>query len=305
MISVVIPIYNEIRLLDELHRRCVDVMDSLGEPFEIIFIDDGSDDGSLEKMIDMHKLDRRVKIIELSRNFGHQMAISAGMEHASGDLTVIMDGDLQDPPEIIPDMVQKLRDENLDVVNAARATRGERLPRKILANLFHWIFRKLSHIRDTGSFGNFAVVNRTVLKSMLQYRERSRYLPGIRASIGFRQGTVEYARKKRKAGKSKMSIRNLFNLAFDAFFSFSKWPIKMASYLGIIGFAFFAVLFYIRLHKPPTEGLLAQFTPGDIALLALGCIQLLFIGIIGEYLFRAYKEVQQRPVYVIRNTYFD
>jgi dolichol-phosphate mannosyltransferase len=305
MISVVIPIFNEIKIIDELRLRCIQVLEDIGDPFEIIFVDDGSFDGSLEKLIVFHQADHRIKVVELSRNFGHQMAITAGLESAGGAYIVVMDGDLQDPPEIIPQMISKMRDEGLDVVNAARETRGERLVRKMLANLFHRIFSKLADIKSTGSFGNFALMNRLALKSLLSYGERTRYLPGLRANIGFRQGTVSYSREKRKAGRSKMSVKNLFNLAFDAFFSFTKWPIKMAAYSGIIGIIFFLIIALIKIFSIASWPVLTRIGFVEIALLFLGCVQLLFIGIIGEYIFRTYRETQRRPGYFIRNKYLD
>jgi dolichol-phosphate mannosyltransferase len=175
----------------------------------------------------------------------------------------------------------------------------------MLANLFHWIFSKLADIKETGSFGNFSLMNRMALKSLLSYREKTRYLPGLRANIGFKQGTVSYSREKRKAGKSKMSVQNLFNLAFDAFFSFSKWPIKMAVYSGIIGIIFFLVLAVLKIIHFAQWQMLSRIGLVDIALLFLGCVQLLFIGIIGEYIFRTYREAQHRPGYFIRNKYLD
>ncbi len=305
MISVVIPIFNEISIIDELHARCVKVLDGIGENYEILFVDDGSFDGSIQKLVAFHKADKRIKVIELSRNFGHQMAITAGLECASGNLVVVMDGDLQDPPEIIPLMIDKMRADDLDIVNAARETRGERLFRKMLANMFHFIFSKFSDIRDTGSFGNFALMNRSALQSLLAYQEKTRYLPGLRANIGFRQGTVSYSRDKRKAGKSKMSVRNLFSLAFDAFFSFSKFPVKLPTYLGAAGVIVFLVLSILKifyLHQWPA---LAKIRLGEIAILFLGCVQLLFIGVLGEYIFRTYRETQHRPGYFIRCKYLD
>ena len=305
MISVVIPVYNEIRIIDELRERCVNVLDGIGESFEILFVDDGSYDGSLDKLIEFHQADPRIKVLELSRNFGHQMAITAGLEYAGGDHIIVMDGDLQDPPEVIPHMIEKMRTEGFDVVNAARETRGERLFRKMLANLFHWIFSRLSDIKETGSFGNFSLMNRAALKSLLMYRERTRYLPGLRANIGFKQGTVKYSRDKRRAGRSKMSVRNLFNLAFDAFFSFSKWPVKMASYLGVTGILVFLALAILKVFQLAQWQILNRIGLIEIALLFLGCVQLLFIGIVGEYIFRTYRETQNRPGFFIRNKFLD
>lgn len=303
MISVVVPVYNELPLLCELRARTVKAMESAGESFEIIFVDDGSRDGSLQVLMEFHREDPRLKVIELSRNFGHQSAISAGLEQANGEYVAVMDGDLQDPPELIPIMMAKLRSEDLDVVNAKRATRGERLFRKLMANLFHYVFSRLSEIRSHGSFGNFCLLNRKSLEALRSFPEEGRYLPGLRSYMGFRQGSIPYDREPRKAGRTKMSAGRLLRLAADAFLAFSHWPVKLCLSIGLLGTMICLVLAIVKITQPGVSAVLQNTELGAIALFMLGFVQLTFIGILGEYLFRTYRESLRRPVYFIRNRY--
>lgn len=305
MISVVIPVYNELELLDELRLRTVASMETTGQDFEVIFVDDGSTDGSLERLIGYHRSDARLKVLELSRNFGHQSAISAGLAEAAGAYVAIMDGDLQDPPELIPVLLGKMKAEDLDVVNAERATRGERLFRKLLANLFHYIFSRFSDIRARGSFGNFCLLNRQAANALLSFREESRYLPGLRSYMGFRQGRVSYNRDPRRAGRTKMRAGSLLRLASDAFFSFSRWPLKFCLFLGAIGTVFWLIAGLVAMAQPGSLTLFGDSRLIGIGLFLLGSIQLLFIGVLGEYLHRAYRQSLRRPLYFIRNRYAD
>jgi len=305
MISVVIPIFNEAALLKELVERCVVTMEKIGEPYEIICIDDGSEDNSLSLLLGFHQENKNIKIIELSRNFGHQIAFTAGLQEAKGDYVVMMDGDLQDPPELIPDLYKKLKDNKLDVVNAHRTSRSERGLRRFSQSVFHLTFEKLSHLRTEGNYGNFSILNRSALNALLALEERNRYLPGLRSYIGFKQDHVEYDRAARKAGKPGMSVRKLISLAVDAIYSFSRFPIQLCFYLGLAGTILFFVIGLIYIanlfpsFKWPANASIM------IGLLFVGCVQLLFIGLMGEYIFRSYQESQNRPLFFIRNKYFD
>jgi glycosyltransferase involved in cell wall biosynthesis len=303
IISLVIPVYNEIELLDELHQRTFDVVSRMAEEFEIIYIDDGSRDGSLERLIQFHKKDKRIKVISLSKNFGHPAAITAGLEHASGDFIAMMDGDLQDPPEILEAMHQMLVSGEYDIINARRRSRGERKNRKLIINLFHWFFKKISGLKEIDNSGNFSMINQAALQAILSMKEKTRYLPGLRSFIGFRHGFVDYDRSERVAGRSKMGIRKLLTLGADAIFSFSRIPLKICLLLGLVGVIVFMLAgIYVLIAK------IFGFAPPGwsstlLSIYFLGSIQLIFMGVIGEYIFRIYKEAQDRPLYIIRKKY--
>ena len=305
MISVVIPIFNEAILLDELKDRCVNTLEKIGELYEVIFVDDGSEDQSLPTLLRFHRENKQIKVVELSRNFGHQVAFTAGLQVAKGEYVVMMDGDLQDPPELIEELYEKLKANNLDVVNAHRTSRSERGLRRFSQSIFHLTFEKLSHLKTEGNYGNFAMLNRKALEALLSLEERNRYLPGLRSFIGFKQDHVEYDRSARKAGKPGMSAKKLISLAVDAIYSFSRFPIQLCFYIGLVG----AVLFLII-----GCAFLFNWLPGFpwpanastlISLIFIGCVQLLFIGLMGEYIFRSYQESQNRPLYFVRNKYLD
>ncbi|MCL3779656.1 glycosyltransferase [Prolixibacteraceae bacterium JC049] len=303
MISLVVPIYNEISLLDELVKRCVDALESTGSDFELILVDDGSYDGSLDRMIEWSVKDSRLVIVELSRNFGHQAAYTAGLEQAKGDYVAMMDGDLQDPPELIPEMFLKIKDDNVDVVNAQRTSRKESLKRQWVTRLFHSIFNSTSGLGKMENSGNFSMLNRSALKALLSLEERTRYLPGLRSFIGFKQVSVEYDRDARFAGEAKMNVRRLIRLAADAVFSFSKIPLKFCLYLGIIGICIsMGAGIYILLSKALGIAPLG-WSSTMTSIFFLGSIQLTFLGVLGEYVFRIYRETQQRPNYFIRKVH--
>ncbi len=305
MISLVIPIYNEESLLAELNERCVGVCEKINMPYEVIYVDDGSTDGTLDKLLEFHKKNKRIKIIELSRNFGHQKAFSAGLAAASGDYTVMLDGDLQDEPELIEKMYELIKDGRYDIIKGFRTSREEKGMRRLSIALFHLIFKWISGYRDMKNTGNFSMFNRKALEAILSMHERIRYLPGIRSFIGFKQGILEYKRKERKSGQPKMNFKKLYRLASDAIFSFSRKPIVICFYLGLVGVIFFMFAgIYILLSRAlgwPLTGWSLQ----AVGLFFLGSVQLVFLGILGEYVWRAYRESQQRPLYIIRNKYFD
>ncbi len=302
-ISVIIPVFNELELLDELHRRTFEALSGITKQFEIIYVDDGSGDGSLEKLITYHQEDKRVKIISLSKNFGHPAAITAGLEHASGAYVAMMDGDLQDPPELLEVMYQQLVSGEYDIINGRRRSRGERKNKKLIINLFHYFFKQISGLKGIDNFGNFSMMNRVALEALLSMREKTRYLPGLRSFVGFRHGFVDYDRGERKAGRSKMGLRKLLTLGADAVFSFSRIPLKICLVLGLIGVIVFLLAgIYVIIAK------IFGFAPLGwsstlLSIYFLGSIQLTFMGVIGEYIFRIYKESQDRPIYIIRKKY--
>jgi len=305
MISLVIPVYNEEKLLDELNERCVCVCEKIGLPYEVIYVDDGSYDGTLEMLIGFHHKNKNVKVIELSRNFGHQKAFSAGLEASSGDFTVMLDGDLQDEPELIEDMYNMIKDGEYDIIKGYRIARQEKGFRRLFITMFHFIFKWISGYHDMKNTGNFSMFNRKALKALLSMKEQIRYLPGLRSYIGFRQGILEYERMERKAGRPKMSSKKLFRLASDAIFSFSRTPIVICFYIGIAGAVFFMFSGVYILLSGALGWPVIGWSLHGVGLFFLGSIQLIFLGILGEYIWRTYRESQHRPLYIVRNIYFD
>lgn len=303
MISVVVPLYNESalvgRLIHEVSLRLV----AINEPFELVCVDDGSTDNTLERLLEQRKANSEIKIVSLSRNFGLQAAITAGLDHSSGDFVVIMDGDLQDPPELIPVMFNKIRETGADVVSAVRNKRKEQFSKRFYINVFHKIFKNISEGDQVEQTGNFSILSRKAVNAILQFSEHNRYFPGIRNFIGFKHEFVSYDRPDRAEGQAKMNRKKLFGLAADAIYSFSKWPIKACLYLGLSGVViFFLAIIYTLVSK--ITGL-APFgwSSTFLAISFFGSVQLTFLGLIGEYIFRIYKEVQKRPIYLVKDVY--
>ncbi len=302
-ISIVIPIYNEGVIIQQLYTRVKNSLEKITQSFEILFIDDGSTDDSLATLLLLRQSDKRVNVISFSRNFGHQAAYTAGLKYARGKYIVTIDGDMQDPPEVIEEMYNKIVTEQLDVVNGQRKSRKEKFIKKVFIRLFHKIFSKISGYKEIGNTGNFAIYNRKALNALQELGERIKYIPGLRNYIGFKQGVVLYDRDKRKNGKTKMSFSKLFELAADAVFSSTKFPIRVCLMLGIIGvIVFFFVGIYVIIAK--VAGFAIQGWPSTmLSLYFLGFIQLTFLGVLGEYVFRIYKESQNRPTYFIQEMY--
>ncbi len=303
MISVVIPLYNESTLVTKLLAAVHQHMLAIGEAFEIVCIDDGSTDDTLEKLLQERLRNEELKVIALSRNFGLQPALTAGLDNAKGDYVVIMDGDLQDPPEVIPQLYSKIKESKGDVVSAVRNNRNEKLGKRFYINVFHTIFKNISEGNQVEQSGNFCILSRKAVDAILKFTERNRYFPGIRNFIGFKHDFVVYDRPDRPEGKAKMSSKKLFAMAADAIYSFSKWPIKLCLYLGILGVVvFFLAIVYTLVSK--FTGL-APFgwSSTFLAISFFGSVQLTFLGIIGEYIFRIYKEVQKRPIYLVNEIY--
>jgi dolichol-phosphate mannosyltransferase len=303
MLSLVVPIFNEEQLLDELVKRTIPAIESFITDYEIIFVDDGSTDGSLKKLIFFRKENSRIKILSLSRNFGHQAAFTAGLVYAKGDLVAMMDGDLQDPPELLADMYHKIREEGYDVVNGRKTSRKGSSRRNFYTFLFHMIFRHVSDMENIENAGNFSMMTRDAAEALLSMKEKIRYLPGLRSFIGFKQGFVDFVRDERYEGDPKMSYKKLFSLAFDAIFAFSRFPIRFCLYLGMIGIVvFLASGIYVLIAKA-LQFAVPGWSSTLLSIYFLGSIQLVFLGIIGEYIFRNYKESQNRPVYFVKKFY--
>lgn len=307
MISIVIPIYNEADILDLLQQRLIGASPLWKEEFEIILVDDGSTDGSLEKMKRMVLEDGRIRVIKLSRNFGHQPAISAGIMAAKGDAVVVMDGDLQDPPEDLPQFLEKWR-EGYHVVYAIRTKRKEGLLKRVAYKAFYRILARISDIDIPIDSGDFCVMDRKVVDALNNNMpERIRFVRGLRAFAGFKQIGVAYERAERAGGEVKYTFRKLLKLAIDGIFDFSTFPLRLATYLGLIISipSFLLGLFFIlhRLLNFKVLGYSPQDTPGmatlAVAMFFLGGVVLVILGVMGEYLGRIYIEVKKRPYYIV------
>lgn len=298
LLSVVAPAFNEETTLDELYRRTSTALEGLD--FELILVDDGSRDATPRILSGLAEGDPRVRVITLSRNFGHQAAITAGLDHARGDAVVMMDGDLQDPPEVIREMLEHWR-RGSDVVYAVRRTRpGETRIKLTTARWFYRLFSKLARIDLTPNAGDFRLLDRQALDALGSMRERNRFLRGMTVWVGFTQTAVDYDRDPRFAGTTKYTPRRMVRFSLDAISSFSQVPLQVAMVLGFVfsGIAFLAIPVAIAFRAT------GQFVPGIttvlLVVLLLGGIQLITVGIIGEYLGRVYEEVKRRPLYVVR-----
>ncbi len=303
MISVVIPLYNESVLINRLLSEVCQNMQAIGEAFEVVCVDDGSTDNTLKEILLFKENNSNVKVVSLSRNFGLQPALTAGLEYAKGDFVVIMDGDFQDPPELIPQLFAKLKENNSDVVSAVRNKREEKFGKRMYINLFHKLFRSISEGNQVEQTGNFCIVTRKAADALLRFTENNRYLPGIRNFIGFQHDFIEYQRPDRKGGEPKMKRKKLFALAADAIYSFSKWPVKLCLYLGLLGVVVFLLAIVYTLVSKLTGLAPFGWSSTFLAISFFGSVQLTFLGIIGEYIFRIYKEVQKRPVYLVKEIY--
>lgn len=298
--SIVAPAYNEQDTLPEFYRRVREVMDGLGEPWELILVNDGSTDGTAEVMRQLHDADPRVRIVEFARNFGHQIAITAGMDHASGDAVVTIDCDLQDPPEVIPDLIARWR-EGYQVVYGVRAEReGETWFKLFTARLFYRLIAALTDVEIPMEAGDFRLLDRQVVEELRRMRERRRFVRGMTSWVGFRQVGVPYVRQPRFAGETKYPFRKMFRLALDAITGFSDLPLKLAWIAGFVLLALGLVLGLILLgfRLSGTAPLAGQGLMLVVALV-LGGVQLAFVGILGEYLARIYDEVRGRPLYTV------
>jgi dolichol-phosphate mannosyltransferase len=305
-ISIVVPIYNEEAVLPELYRRVSQVMDELGESWELILVNDGSRDNSAEVIASLYEKDERVKGVSFSRNFGFQEAVTAGLTYTNGQAVVLSDADLQDPPEVIPEMVAKWR-EGYDVVYGVRTSReGETWFKLFTAKAFYRLIYRITSVNIPLDTGDFRLMDRRVVNAILRMPERNRFLRGMVPWVGYKQVGLEYQRAARFAGESKFnSVRQMLPFAIDAITSFSYFPLQMATYLGFIMAAISAIMIVavvaLRLFGPD-EPLLGQATT-LVVVLFLGGVQLISLGIIGEYLGRIYDEVKERPLFLIDKTW--
>lgn len=301
IVSVVVPVYNEEGVVEESYKRLKKVMDSIDESYEIIFVNDGSRDKTVEILRNICEKDSTIKLIDFSRNFGHQIAITAGMDYTEGDAIVVIDADLQDPPEVIPQMLEKWK-EGFDVVYGKRIKRkGDTFFKKITAKMFYRFLRTMTEVDIPVDTGDFRLIDRKVCNALKQVNERNRYIRGIISWLGFKQTGVEFVREKRFAGETKYPLKKMIKFAVDAITSFSYKPLKIATYIGgFISFLSFAYLIFVLCQRLFT----ASTQPGWASTIAVNLffngIVLVILGVIGEYVGRIYDEVKGRPLYVIR-----
>jgi polyisoprenyl-phosphate glycosyltransferase len=298
LLSVVAPVFNEQELIGAFHERVVAALEGL--PFELVLVDDGSSDGTPALLAQLAARDPRVRVIELSRNFGHQTALTAGLDHACGDAVVMMDADLQDPPELIPRMLEHWR-AGTDVVYAVRRRReGETRFKLTTARLFYKLFDALADVPLEHDSGDFRLLDRAPLDALLAMRERNRFLRGMTVWIGYTQTAVPYERDARTAGETKYTLRRMISFSLDAISSFSHRPLQLATIVGFLcaTIAFVAIPVVIALRL--AHSYLPGFGTITIVILLLGGLQLMAIGLIGEYLGRIYDEVKGRPLYLVR-----
>jgi len=301
--SIVVPIFNEKDNISELHRRTSEVMNSTGEPWELVLVDDGSTDGSTDMIRELAEKDKHVRPVIFARNFGHQIAITAGWDYARGDAVVIIDADLQDPPELILEMAKKWK-EGYEVVYAIRAEReGESWFKLWTASLFYRIIYRITDVKIPLDTGDFRLMDRKVVNVLKSMRERHRFPRGMSAWVGFKQIGVEYKRAARVAGETKYPLRKMFRLALNAITGFSYFPLQVATYIGFFSAGIAAVaipvVIYMRINGSLAfEGQATTL----IAVLFLGGVQLISLGILGEYIGRLYDEAKGRPLYIVRES---
>jgi glycosyltransferase involved in cell wall biosynthesis len=299
--SIVAPIYNEIDNLPVLYRRVKEVMDSSGEPWELILVDDGSTDGSTDKIRELAKADKAVRPVIFARNFGHQVAITAGWDYARGDAVIIIDADLQDPPEVILDLAAKWK-EGYEVVYATRSEReGESWFKLWTASLFYRIIYRITDVKIPMDTGDFRLMDRKIVDVLKQMKERHRFPRGMSAWVGFKQIGVAYKRSARHAGETKYPFKKMIRLALNAITGFSYFPLQVATYFGFISaaIAILAIPVVIYLRMTGSGAFFGQATT-LIAVLFLGGVQLISLGILGEYIGRLYDEAKGRPLYIVR-----
>lgn len=294
-----VPVYNEEEVLPQFYARLKAALTTVPCAAEIFFVDDGSRDRTPVILEELARADPRVHVLTFTRNFGHQAALCAGLDHCTGDATMMIDADLQDPPELVAEFYAKWK-EGYDVVFGRRQRLREGLPKRVIYHLFYRLLRFLANIEIPLDTGDFSLVDRRVVLALRELPERTRFLRGLRSWVGRRQLGIEYVRHVREAGESKYSVAKLFKLAFDGIFSFSTAPLKLALILGLAvsagGFVLIGLLVYLRLVRSFD---LPGWTSLMVVLLFLGGIQLTTVGIVGEYVARIYEEVKRRPVYLL------
>lgn len=305
-VSIVVPFFNEFEGIIPFFQRLFPILESIDCLWEIICVNDGSRDNTLHELLKMRQQDARIIVIDLSRNFGKEAALTAGLDYASGDVVIPLDADLQDPPEIIPLMIDKWR-EGYDVVNAVRLFReGETWLKKFSAYSFYRLINRFSTTEIPPDVGDFRLISRPVLEAIKSLPERRRFMKGIFAWVGFKATTISYTREARFSGKTKWNYWKLWNFALEGITSFSQVPLQLSSYIGFLvslGAFFYGIFLLIRTLFFGND--VKGYPSLIIIMLFLGGVQLMVLGVIGEYLGRAYEETKQRPLYLVRGVWKD
>jgi glycosyltransferase involved in cell wall biosynthesis len=302
--SIVVPVYNEEEVIHETYRRLTEVMRSTKEAYELLFVNDGSRDRTVEIIKEYSEQDPAVVLLDFARNFGHQIAITAGMDYARGEAVVVIDADLQDPPELILEMIEKWK-QGFDVVYAKRTKRkGETYFKKQTAAMFYRFLRAMTDIDIPLDTGDFRLLDRKVCNQMNSIQEKNRFVRGLVSWVGFKQIAVEYERDERLAGESKYPLKKMLKLSMDGITSFSYKPLKLASYAGVtlsgIGFIYLLVVLYLKLF---TDSTITGWSSLIVIQLFFSGIILIILGMIGEYIGRIYDETKNRPLYIVREKY--
>ncbi|RIX52463.1 glycosyltransferase [Paenibacillus nanensis] len=299
--SVIVPMYNEEEVIEHTYKRLKAVMDTAGRPYELIFVNDGSKDRSAELIRSFGDNDPNVRLIDFSRNFGHQIAISAGMDYAQGDAIVVIDADLQDPPEVILQMIAKWK-EGYEVVYGRRLKRkGETVFKKVTALAFYRLLKSMTNVDIPLDTGDFRLIDRKVCDVLRSLKEKNRFVRGLISWIGFRQTSVEYVREERFAGETKYPLKKMISFALDGITSFSYKPLKIASYLGFtLSIGSFLYLLIVIFQRLFTETTVTGWTTIVALNLLFNGIILILLGVIGEYIGRIYDESKNRPLYIVR-----
>ncbi|MGG2088705.1 glycosyltransferase family 2 protein [Priestia aryabhattai] len=302
--SIVVPVYNEEEVIHETYRRLTEVMRSTKETYELLFVNDGSRDRTAEIIKEYSEQDPAVVLLDFARNFGHQIAITAGMDYARGEAVVVIDADLQDPPELILEMIEKWK-QGFDVVYAKRTKRkGETYFKKQTAAMFYRFLRAMTDIDIPLDTGDFRLLDRKVCNQMNSIQEKNRFVRGLVSWVGFKQIAVEYERDERLAGESKYPLKKMLKLSMDGITSFSYKPLKLASYAGVtlsgIGFIYLFVVLYLKLFTGST---ITGWSSLIVIQLFFSGIILIILGMIGEYIGRIYDETKNRPLYIVREKY--
>lgn len=301
LISYVFPIYNEAGNIDLLHQTMTELLQQRPEyNYEIIYINDGSRDNSLQLLLDIQKRDDRVVVIDFSRNFGHQIAVTAGLDHAAGDAVIIMDSDMQDPPRVSFELIDKWQ-EGYDVVYAQRRSRKDTFFKKLTADLFYRTLQRLADIDIPRNTGDFRLMDRKVVDEIKRFKEHNRFLRGMVSYVGFKQIAVQFDRDERHAGETGYPLKKMLKFAADGIFSFSSAPLKLISNVGytIAGLSFLGILYAVVVKIVDPSRVVPGWTFIVISILFIGGIQLIMLGVLGSYIGRIYTEAQNRPLYMI------
>ena len=301
LVSIVVPVYNEAENIAAFHQKICEVMEATSYSFELLFVDDGSQDASVVLLDQICQRDPRVRMLVLSRNYGHQTALTCGLDYAAGDVVITMDGDFQHPPELLPALLQ-LWEDGFEVVQTVRmSTEGVSFFKQWTSSMFYRVINALSDVKIVEGGSDFRLLDKKAVRAFRLFRERARFIRGMVSSIGFRTTQFEFVAPPRRAGVSKFSLHKMLHFALDGITAFSRLPLRFALYAGIVcGLVSFVLTFHVLYIKLMTEEAVAGWATVAASILFLGGLQLIGIGIVGEYVGRIFEEVKQRPLYLVR-----